>query len=226
MDYLCQLNASDSIPLVHLKQYGEEKQADDRQQILADTERFQFAVPKSIFGTKHKLGACTVTVLQGYIYLYAFKRGMFKIGTGMKGTVQGYLYSSNPDFVPPLSFSGSKNASLISSPQKQSGNPSTALKVDGDVNAITSKDLSFHTPTNASPSGKRAATKGRKNSSRKKGLQKEQQKIGNSKSASSQKGFGASLQTGKPDGFLFGFREKLFIYAQKGIQGSKQQISK
>ena len=49
LDYLCQLNAGDSIPLLHLKQYGEEKQADDRQQILADTERFQFAVPKSIF---------------------------------------------------------------------------------------------------------------------------------------------------------------------------------
>ena len=47
----------------------------------------------------------------------------------------------------------------------------------------------------------------------------EQQKIGNSKSASSQKGFGASHK-GKPDGFLFTFREKLFIYAQKGIQAS------
>ena len=148
------------------------KQADDRQQILADTERFHFAVPKSIFGTKHKLGACTVTVLQGYIYLYAFKRGLFKIGTGMKGTIQGYLYSSNPDFVPPLSYGGSKNT--ISSDFK-------ALKVDGDVNAITSKDLSFHTPTNVSP-GKIAATKGRKSNSRKKGSQKEQLRNRNSKS--------------------------------------------
>ena len=57
-------------------------------------------------------------------------------------------------------------------------------------------------------------------SSRKQGSQKEQLRNGNSKSASSQKGFGASLQTGKPDGFLFTFREKLFIYAQKGIQAS------
>ena len=37
LDYLCQLNASDAIPLVHLKEYGQVKQAGDRQQILADT---------------------------------------------------------------------------------------------------------------------------------------------------------------------------------------------
>ena len=93
------------------------------------------------------------------------------------------------------------------------------VKIDGDVNAITSKDLSFHTPTNVSP-GKIAAAKGRKSNSRKKGSQKEQLRNRNSKSATSPKGFGASLQTGKPDGFLFTFREKLFIYAQKGIQAS------
>ena len=45
LDYLCQLNASDSIPLVHLQEYGQVKQAGDRQQILADTKRFHFAVP-------------------------------------------------------------------------------------------------------------------------------------------------------------------------------------
>ena len=44
LDYLCQLNASDAIPLVHLKEYGQVKQAGDRQQILADTKRFHFAV--------------------------------------------------------------------------------------------------------------------------------------------------------------------------------------
>ena len=85
----------------------------------------------------------------------------------MKGTIQGYLYSSNPDFALPLSYGGSKNTSPIS-------------KSDGDVNAITSKDLSFHTPTNVSP-GKIAAAKGRKSNSRKKGSQKEQLRNRNSK---------------------------------------------
>ena len=85
-------------------------------------------------------------------------KGLVQDWDGYEGDNSRLFVLSNPDFALPLSYGGSKNTSPIS-------------KSDGDVNAITSKDLSFHTPTNVSP-GKIAAAKGRKSNSRKKGHRK------------------------------------------------------
>ena len=84
---------------------------------------------------------CTIAICNGYLYVYLWKKGLFKIGTGVEGTIKGYLYQANVDFNPiksylDLKFHNSGGASSgNTTPEKNVANTGNKKSVGGSSSA-------------------------------------------------------------------------------------------
>merc|ERR1711998_316460 len=142
MHYLRQIKTEYAIPSLNNKVQVKEQRSDNNGTI--DTIGFdkpkQFGIGRSMFSTK-SIGTCTIAICNGYLYLYLWKKGLFKIGTGVEGTIKGYLYQANVDFNPiksylDLKFHNSGGASSgNTTPKKNVANTGNKKSVGGSSSA-------------------------------------------------------------------------------------------
>ena len=249
MHYLRQIKTEYAIPSLNNKVQVKEQRSDNNGTI--DTIGFdkpkQFGIGRSMFSTK-SIGTCTIAICNGYLYVYLWKKGLFKIGTGVEGTIKGYLYQANVDFNPiksylDLKFHNSGGASSgNTTPEKNVANTGNKKSVGGSSSAgkknkkMKNSSTSSLTPTklttppsnnnnnatNTSPiSSDKPPTQKKKKKKQKSDSKKSTSKYSPMRTPAS--GFSDPFYTAsKADGFLYTWLDKLYVYTQKGLHDNSR----